>query len=68
MKQHEYIDGHLKVLYVDDEKWQIFYLCPTTKKVWIDERPSSRLHGGGPSKLRQINITGTEFDKNKKKD
>jgi hypothetical protein len=50
----DYIHGHLQIKNVDDEKWQVFYSCPKTGKIWVEERPDSKLHGGGPIKLRQI--------------
>lgn len=55
----------LKVIKTDMVNWEIFYLDEVTGEKWVEEKPHSEMHGGGPSQLRLIEKFPWEEDGDK---
>jgi hypothetical protein len=53
-----YADGHLERTEVRAEGWEFVYMCPTTGARWVEDRPRSEEHGGGPPRLREVADAG----------
>jgi hypothetical protein len=44
----------LKKIFIDKEKWLVYYLDEITGQKWVEEYPHAEMHGGGPPQLRLI--------------
>lgn len=44
----------LKKVKTDVINWEIFYLDEITGEKWVEEKPYSEMHAGGPSQLRLL--------------
>lgn len=55
---HGYAREHLAETAVDAVNWTVRYRCPDTGRLWLRDYPHSALHGGGPSRLRQLDAAG----------
>lgn len=44
----------LKKVKTDLDNWEIFYVDEQTNEKWVEEKPNSEMHGGGPSRLLLI--------------
>lgn len=58
----QYARDHLEEVAVDAVNWTVRYRCPVTGRLWLLDAPNSDLHGGGPSRLRQLDGNGTPID------
>ena len=52
----DYIEGHLKTILIDKDKWQTLYECPFTGIQWLEDYPQGEYHGGGSPRLRKMPI------------
>ncbi len=50
----------LDLVKVDHLNWLSYYIDPRTKEKWIEDRPQSEYHGGGPPRLRLVDNFGWE--------
>jgi hypothetical protein len=48
-----YADAHLAETGRKADGWEILYRCPRTGAEWLEDRPLSEEHGGGPVRLRR---------------
>jgi hypothetical protein len=53
-----YADEHLEEVSTDPVAWTVIYRCPVTGRVWLLDYPDSQLQGGGPPRLRQLDVHG----------
>jgi hypothetical protein len=63
-----YAREHLEELEVDVVQWLIKYRCPVTGRPWLRDSPRSELHGGGPPRLRQLDLNGEPLDASQSRD
>lgn len=45
---------HLTEVQIRDEGWATLYECARTKWLWLEDRPMSESHGGGPVRLCKL--------------
>ena len=50
----KYISSHLKEVEVNDQTWEILFICPITKLFWIEKYLHSESQGGGSPDLVKI--------------
>jgi len=54
----QYARDHLVEIEADAVNWTARYRCPDTGRLWLRDYPQSELHGGGPTRLRQVDADG----------
>lgn len=52
----------LKEIKIDSENWLIYYIDEKSNEKWVEEKPHSEMHGGGPSQLRLLDKFPWEDD------
>jgi hypothetical protein len=53
-----YADRHLEKLEDRESGWEVVYRCPETGRRWIEDYPPGGEHGGGPMRLRRLDVEG----------
>lgn len=56
----EYATKHLDQVRKDGSGWFAMFHCPSSDIYWVQDYPHSELHGGGPSRLRRLDVVALE--------
>lgn len=52
----DYAEQHLVEIFVNGKTWEVEYECLDTGTRWLMDYPQGEYHGGGPPRLRKVNI------------